>query len=274
MTATVTVTDANVEHSRRYFIGLVLHQCGADLRCFRRNKQSVFFTLALPILFLLILGSVFQHQNLAVAGGRIDEPVYYVPGMIAFGVISATFSNLVVSVVGYREAGIYKRRRTTPVPAWAIIAGRAIVAAASAVVNTALLFAIGWAAFGAHIPARTGPAFLLDIVVGALVFGCLGFAVTSLVRAPDAAQPLVLAIVLPLYFISGVFIPIPLLPHWLSYIGKVFPVHALADALIAVYNPHTVGSGLDWSDLGVLAAWGLVALALATRRFSWLPQST
>jgi ABC-2 type transport system permease protein len=269
----MTVADANIERSRLFFVGLVLHQCGADLRCFWRNKQSVFFTFALPILFLVIFGSVFQHQNLTVAGGRIDEPVYYVPGMIAFGVISATFSNLVVSVVGYREAGIYKRRRTTPVPAWVIVAGRALVAAASAVANTVVLLAIGWAAFGANIPARTGPAFLLDILVGGLVFGCLGFALTSLVRAPDAAQPVVLAIVLPLYFISGVFIPILLLPHWLSDIGKIFPIHALADALVAVYNPHTVGNGFDWSDLGVLAAWGIAALALAIRRFSWLPQS-
>jgi ABC-2 type transport system permease protein len=274
MTTAVTDADANIEHSRHYALRLVVHQCGADLRCFRRNKQSVFFTLALPILFLLILGSVFQHQNLVVANGRIDEPVYYVPGMIAFGVISATFSNLVVSVVGYREAGIYKRRRTTPVPAWAIIAGRSLVAAGSAVANTVVLLAIGWAAFGAHIPARTAPAFLLDIVVGALAFGCLGFALTSLVKAADAAQPVVLAIVLPLYFISGVFIPTPLLPHWLIDIGTVFPVHALADALVAVYNPHLAGSGLDWSDLGVLVVWGIVALAFANRRFSWLPQST
>jgi ABC-2 type transport system permease protein len=270
----VNAGNANVGRSWRSSIGLVLHQWEADRRCFWRSKQSVFFTLALPILFLVIFGSVFQHQNLTVAGGRIDEPVYYVPGMIAFGVISATFSNLVVSVVGYREAGIYKRRRTTPVPAWAIIAGRALVAAASAVAITVVLFAIGWAAFGAHIPARTLPAFLLDIAVGALVFGCLGFAVTSLVRAPDAAQPVVLAIVLPLYFISGVFIPILLLPRWLSDIGEIFPVHALANALVAVYNPHTVGSGLDWGDLRVLAVWGIAALALATRRFGWLPAST
>ncbi len=270
----MTVTDASLERSRRSFIGLALHQYRADLRCFWRNKQSVFFTLALPVLFLLIFGSVFHHQNVAVAGGRIDEPVYYVPGIIAYGVIAGTFSDLVVSVVGYREAGIYKRRRTTPVPASAIIAARALVATVSALAITAVLLAIGWAAFAAHIPARTGPAFLLDIVVGALVFGCLGFAVTSLVKNSDAAQPAVLATVLPLCFISGVFIPILELPRWLIDIGKVFPVHALADALLAAYNPHTVGSGLNWGDLAVLAAWGIAALVVTTRRFSWLPQST
>jgi ABC-2 type transport system permease protein len=269
----MTATKTSIQRSRRSFGRLALHQSRADLRCFARNKQSVFFTLALPVLFLLIFGSVFQHQNVAVAGGRIDEPVYYVPGIIAYGVIAATFSNLVVSVVGYREAGIYKRRRTTPLPASAIIAARALVAALSTAGITAVLLAIGWAAFAAHIPGRTAPGLLLDIVLGALVFCCLGFAVASLIKNPDAAQPAVLATILPLCFISGVFIPILELPRWLIDIGKIFPVHALADALLAAYNPHTVGSGLKWADLAVLAAWGIGALALAIRRFSWLPQS-
>jgi ABC-2 type transport system permease protein len=270
----VTVAMSAVERAHLSFPRLAVHQYRADLRCFYRNKQAVFFTLALPILFLVIFGSVFQHQNVAVTGGRIDEPVYYVPGIIAYGLIAATFSNLVVSVVRYREAGIYKRRRTTPVSASATIAARAAVAGVSAVAISAVLLALGWAAFAAHIPARKGLALLLDIVVGAVAFCCLGFAAASLVKNVDAAQPVVLAVVLPLCFISGVFIPILELPHWLIDISKVFPVHALADSLLVAYNPHTAGSGLNWVDLAVLVGWGIAGLVLATRHFSWLPQGT
>jgi len=138
---------------------------------------------------------------------------------------------------------------------------------------TAVLLVIGWAAFAAHIPGRTALAFLLDIIVGAVVFSCLGFAVASLIGNVDAAQPVVLAIVLPLCFLSGVFIPILELPGWLIDVGKVFPVHALADALLAAYNPHTTGSGLRWGDLAVLAIWGAAGLIYAVRRFSWLPRA-
>ncbi len=232
----------------------------------------MFWTLALPILFLVIFGSVFQHQNVAVPGGRMDEPAYYVPGIVAYGLIAATFSNLVVSVVRYREAGIYKRLRATPLSSGAIIAARALVAALSALGITAILVAIGWAAFGGHIPGRTAPAFFLAIIVGAVVFCCLGFAVASLIRNLDAAQPVILAIVLPLCFLSGVFIPILELPAWLVDVGRIFPVHALADALLVAYNPHTAGSGLNWADLAILAAWGAAALIVATRRFDWLPR--
>jgi ABC-2 type transport system permease protein len=107
-----------------------------------------------------------------------------------------------------------------------------------------------------------------------VAFCCLGFAAASGVKNADAAQPVILAITLPLCFISGVFIPILELPHWLIDVSKVFPVHALADALLGAYNPHTVGSGLNWADLAVLAAWGITALIIAVRRFSWLPRAT
>lgn len=270
----MTAVSHNIERaagSRHQLPHLAIHQFHADLLCLLRNKGSVFWTLALPILFLVIFGSVFQHQNVAVPGGRIDEPVYYVPGIIAYGVIAATFSNLIISVVRHRETGIYKRRRATPLTPSAMIAARAVVAALSVLAITAVLLAIGWTAFAAHIPSRTGPALLLDIIVGAIVFSCLGFAMASLISNLDAAQPVTLAIVLPLCFLSGVFIPILELPHWLIDVGRVFPVHALADALLAAYNPHTTGSGLRWGDLAVMAAWGAGGLIIAIRRFSWLP---
>ena len=269
----MTTSSATVAHPGTHLAHLVAHQLRYDLRIFLRNRQAVFFTLALPVLFLVIFASVFKKQNVGVAGGRINESVYYVPGIIAFGVIAATFSNLTTNVVHYREAGIYKRRRATPLPASAVIIGRALLAGLTALVMTGLLLLIGWAAYGASIPTHTAPTFILGIVVGAIAFTCLGFALASLIKETESAQPVVQAVILPLCFISGVFIPILELPHWLIDIGKVFPVHAFADLLLAVYNPHTIGAGLNWADLGVLIAWGVAGLIVATRRFSWLPSS-
>jgi len=258
--------------ARRQLPRLITHESGSDLRCFRRNIQSVFFTLILPVLFLVILASIFRDATVKVPGGTMKESVYYVPAIIAFGLIAAAFSNLTVTVVRNRESGIYKRRRATPLPASAVIAGRALVAVLTALAITVVLLAIGWAAYGANIPGRTAPAFVLDVITGALVFCCLGFAVASLIRNVDAAQPVVQAIVLPLSFISGVFIPTAVLPSWLASIGKVFPVEHLVAALLAAYNPYTTGSGMRWGDLAVLAAWGAVGLIIAVRRFHWLPR--
>jgi hypothetical protein len=123
---------------------MALHLFGYELRALLRNRQSQFFALALPVLFLVIFASVFggSGNTTQVAGGRISTSVYYVPGIIALGVIAACFGNLMASVTALRERGVLKRRRATPVPAAAFIAGRVLTAVVIAVVM-----------------ARRGPAF-------------------------------------------------------------------------------------------------------------------
>jgi ABC-2 type transport system permease protein len=254
-------------------IRMTLHQAGYDLRAFARNRQSQFFTLALPILFLVILGSVFggQGNTTPVPGGKISTSVYYVPGIMALGVIAACFGNLVASVTAQRERGVLKRRRATPVPAAALIAGRVLVAIVIAVVMAAVLLGLGWAAFGAHVPGRTGLALAVTIVVGAASFCCMGYALTSLIRNEDTAQPVTQALLLPLYFISGIFVGVSILPHWLADVGEIFPVRHLANALLIAYNPHTSGLGFAGLDLLIVAAWGAAGLLVALRTFSWQP---
>jgi hypothetical protein len=91
-------------------IRMALHLFGYDLRAFLRDRQSRFFTLALPVLFLVIFASVFGAggSTTTVAGGRISTSVYYVPGIIALGVIAACFGNLVASVTAQRERGVLR----------------------------------------------------------------------------------------------------------------------------------------------------------------------
>ena len=256
----------------RGFGHLAWHQFGYDLRRFWRNTQARFFTLALPVLFLLIFASVFGNSTVRLDGGTIKESVYYVPGIITLGVVSATFMSLVISVTTARESGVFKRRRATPVPAGVLIAGQAMQSAAVALTVTVVLFVLGWAIYGASVPLRAVPALLITVVVGAAAFCCMGFALTGAIRNADAAQPVLQAITLPLYFISGVFVSSSLIPRWLLDVADVFPVRHLAVALLAAYNPNVTGSRLRPVDLLVLAAWGIVGLAVAVRTFSWMPK--
>jgi ABC-2 type transport system permease protein len=257
----------------RDVVRMTAHQFSYDLRGLLRNRQAQFFTFALPILFLVIFASIFggHDHTVAVSGGRIDTSVAYVPGIMTLGIVAAAFINLVISVTAQRETGILKRRRATPVPAVVLIAGRALTAVVVACISTAILVVVGWAAFGAHVPARTAPALVLAVVVGAISFCCLGFAVASLIHDQDAAQPVTQGIMLPLYFVSGVFVAVSTLPRWIVDAGAVFPVRHLAAALLTAYNPHTRGTGIAAADLLLVAAWGAAGLAVALRRFSWLP---
>ena len=252
-------------------IGLVLHQARFDLLAVLRNRQARFYTLVLPILFLVIFVSVFGNHR--VGPQQVKASTYYVPGLSALGLIAASFVNLVISVTAQREAGVLKRRRATPVPAWVLIAGRALVAIVVALAVMTVLLLIGRFAYGVRLPSHTLPGVLLTGIVGAITFCCLGYALSTAIRSADSAQPMVQAIMLPLYFISGVFIPNVNLPRWLRDVAKVFPVEHLAGGLRHAFDPATQGVGIVWSDLAVLAAWAAVGLVVALRRFSWTPSA-
>ena len=96
-------------------VGLVFHQSRYDLLAFLRNRQGRFFTLILPILFLVIFVSVFGNHRIGPNG--VKASTYYVPGISALAVIAGSFVNLVISITAQRESGVLKRRRATPVPA-------------------------------------------------------------------------------------------------------------------------------------------------------------
>jgi len=248
---------------------VILHQFRYDLLAFLRNQQSRFFTLVLPVLFLVIFVSVFGNDK--VGPDNVKASTYYVPGISALAVIAGSFVNLVISVTAQRESGVLKRRRATPVPAWVLIAGRTLTAIVVALGTMTVLLLIGRFAYGVKLPTSTLPGVVVTAVVGAVSFCCLAYALTTFIKSEDAAQPMVQAIMLPLYFISGVFIPNVNLPSWLRDVAEFFPVQHLADGLHHAFDPAAHGAGIVWSDLGVLALWGAAGLAVALVRFTWTP---
>ena len=250
-------------------VGLVLHQAKYDFLGFVRNRQARFFTLILPLLFLIIFVSIFGNHT--VRNTNVKASTYYVPGLSAMGLIAASFVNLVISITAQRESGVLKRRRATPVPAWVLIAGRSLTAIVVSLTTMTVLLLVGRFAYGVTLPTRTIPAVAVTAVVGAIAFCVLGYALSTVIKSEDAAQPMVQAIMLPLYFISGVFVPNVNLPSWLRHVAELFPVQHLADGLHKAYDPATRGVGFAWADLGVLGLWALIGLAISLWRFTWLP---
>ena len=250
---------------------LVGHQLRFDLLVTWRNPQARFFTIVLPVIFLVLLASVFGNHTTYVNGVGIKNSTFYVPGISTLGVVAVSFVNLVITIVAQRESGVLKRRRSTPVPAWVLIASRAITAVILSIVIVVVLVVIGRIAYGVHIPSGTIPAFVLGVFVGAAVFCCLAFAVSSFIRSEDSAQPIIQAIVLPLYFISGVFIPRAQLSSTLKDIASIFPIYHLNNVFFKAFNPATRGAGFAGHDLLILAIWGIAGLVIALWRFSWSP---
>jgi ABC-2 type transport system permease protein len=251
--------------------GLMLHQTRYDLIGFVRDPRARFFTVALPVLFLVLFASVFSGGHTTVAGTRVSTAGYYVPHLMTLGVVAAGLVNLAIVIVDQRESGSLVRRRATPVPAWVLIAGRAATAVAAALSVDVVLLVVGRLAYHVPTPAGGLAPLLVATVVGTTSLACLAYALSGLIPSADAAQPVVQAVVLPLYFVSGIFVPDASLPAEVRDAAKVFPVEWLARAMQTAFFGG--GERWAWSALGVVAAWGAAGLAVALARFAWFPKT-
>ena len=250
---------------------LALRQLRYENRAFWRNPPAAFFTVAFPLMFLVIFAALLGNERVTVFGREMSTSTFYVPLIATFSIITATYTNLAISVTFSREAGILKRTRGTPLPAWAYMFGRITHAIVIAILLVVIVTAFGAVFYGADVPTRTLPAFLVTIVVGAAAFSALGLAMTRLITNADAAPAIVNATILPLYFLSGLFIPIQDQGAWYVQVAKVFPVYHFSEAMQAAYFAPT-GLGFEAQHLLVMAAWGLVGTLLAVRFFSWEPR--
>jgi ABC-2 type transport system permease protein len=252
--------------------GLALRQVRYENKSFWRNPAAAYFTFAFPIVFLVIFNLLFGNAKLNLPGGHIvKQSTFYVAAIVAFSVITASFTNLAMNVVFAREQGVLKRKRGTPMPPLAYLAGKILHSGLIAFLLVAIITVFGKVFYGVSLASNRIPAFLVSLAIGALAFSAMGLAITTVVPNADAAPAVVNAVILPLLFISDIFIPLTNAPKWLGTVGNVFPVRHFAEAMHQVFNPFAPGSGFQGRDLLVMAIWGLGALLVAVKFFRWEP---
>ncbi len=146
--------------------------------------------------------------------------------MACFSVITACFNNIASAVSFQREDGILKRAHGTPLPGAAFLGARIVHAVLVAVLLVVITAAFGRAVYQAEVPTGLSLArFIVTLLVGAAAFCALGLAATAVIPNADAAAPIVNAIILPVEFLSGIFIPFGNnTPAWVLWVAKVFPV--------------------------------------------------
>ncbi|MET8148581.1 ABC transporter permease [Actinoplanes sp. NPDC049668] len=238
------------------------------VRAFLRNPIAVFFTLAFPLAFLVIVSSIIGRR---VTGDGVAVTQFLVAPFAVFGVAQASFTMLAVDTAVMRESGVLLRLRAAPVPAWAVLTARigASMIVSGAVV--ALLATVGVLAYGVEIPWRKVPAMLVTLLLGVACCAALGLALASATRTVAAAQTLAQGLLIPLAFISDVFIVGAELPRWLAATGSVLPLKHFAQAMAETFRPGE-GYGFTPRHLAVLAVWAALGAVLARRGFGWQPR--
>ncbi len=247
---------------------LVATQIGFEQRAFWRNRTRAFFSVVFPLVFLVVFNAINGGHHITELGG-ISYSTWFVPGILAYGLIMATFTNLATSVAVSRDAGILKRIKGTPLPRWVFMAGRIGSTLVTAAVLVGATLLLGSLAYDVQIRTSTLPALIVTVVLGSICFTTLGLAATTVIPNADAAPAVLNILVLPLTFISGIWMVLSGAPGWLDFTAKIFPVRPLAHSLQHAFHPATTGAGFVWSDLAVLAAWTLGGLVVCLRWFRW-----
>lgn len=252
-------------------LGLTFSQVRYVNRAFWRNPARAFFTFALPLMFLVIFTSLLGNGTEHVGPVTMKESSYYVAAMAAFAVVQACFSNVAMSLSAQRDTGILKRVDGSPMPKVSFMASRILHSVVVAVIMVAITTVFGRVFYSASIPSGMSLLhFLVMLVVGAASFCALGLALTAFIPNADAATPVIQATILPLLFVSGIFIAFGNnTPSWITWIARVFPVRHFFSGLMSGF----VGTPFDWVDVIVVAAWGALGLLLAIRYFTWEPRT-
>lgn len=256
-------------------MSLGLARVGVEVKQMFRDRESAVFNFALPMMLMVIFGSVFGNQQLGDSG--ITFAQYFVAGMIASGIIYTSFQNLAIGIPQERDEGTLKRLEGTPMPKAAYFIGKIGQVGVTYLGQLVLLMAIGAALFDIELPSTPGRwATLLWLsALGLTTWTLLGLAFSSVPKTGKGASAVVTPVILVLQFTSGVFFMFNQLPDWMQQLAALFPLKWLTQGMRYVFLPEqaatleVVGSYELPRVAMVLVAWTLLSAVLAWRGFRW-----
>ncbi len=233
-----------------------------------RDVQALFFAVIFPVLLVTFFSSIYGDE---AQWGGLPLAQYLAAAFAVYGVATAGVVNIPGSIADQRAQRILKRLRGTPIPPWAYITGRISAAVLVGLLTVVLVFTVAVAFLSVSLPPATWPATLLTFLLSACCFAACGLMIVAVVDGPQAVIAVSLSTLLPLSFISDIFISIDEMPPVLNAIGWAFPLRHSVHAAVTA----TSGGALDaafWGHLGVLVAWALGAALVAWRFFAWEPK--
>jgi ABC-2 type transport system permease protein len=239
-------------------------------KIFLRTPIAAFFTLVLPLFFLVFINLLNSGVTIDEMGG-ITVAQWFTPGIAVFGMVTATFTNLAINTAAARDSGVLKRVLSTPVPMLVHLVGRLLSAVGVGLVSVAIMLTVGGLLFGVEIPWSGLPLVILLMVLGAATFSAIGLALAAAAPNARAAPALANAFILPLSFISGIFFPLEAAPEWLQTVAGIFPLEPLASAVTEIFNP-TLEPGFPWRAVLTMSVWLVAGVLVAVRYFSWEPR--
>lgn len=281
MTATTASATASVSaagHGLLHTLRIGWLRGKLEIKEFFRQRESVFFTLAFPIMMLLFFGSIVNY-TIGSSGSNpgISFAKYFVPGILATGLFGVAFQTVAIQIAIERDKGVLKRLSGTPMPPSAYFIGKIIMVLALVALESVLLLAVGRALGKVDLPTdwHRWVTFILVTLVGTAAASLLGIAFSSVPRTGRSAPAVVTPIALALQFISGVYFVYTEANTTIQQIGALFPLKWIAQGYRSVFLSDqmvTLEPATSWEHgrtYLILLAWAVGGLVLALRTFRW-----
>jgi ABC-2 type transport system permease protein len=231
------------------------------MKLFIREPITMFFTFALPLLFLFVMGGVFGKMTNGGSGEfhGLSAMAFYTPAYIALVLTSVGIVGLPGHLTGYRERGVLRRFRASSLSIWRIFGAQGLVSLATAAIGGILILIVGIFAF--HVSLPQNPFLvILAFLVSALSFTSLGLLLGAVLPTSRAAQGVGLVLFFVMLILGGAGPPPEDMTHLMRVVGDFTPMqHA-----VTLLQNAWLGLGWNWMEFGIMAGILIVSLTTAT----------
>jgi ABC-2 type transport system permease protein len=232
-----------------------------ETKLFMREPITMFFTFALPLLFLFVMGGVFgniSREGFTSFRG-LSAMDFYTPAYVALVITSVGIVGLPGHLTGYRERGVLRRFRASALSIWRVFGAQGLVSLATAFVGGILVVVAGFFAFKISLPSN--PLLVLaGFLVSALSFASLGIMLGAILPTSRAAQGVGLVIFFVMLILGGAGPPYEVMTHAMQVAGDFTPLkHS-----VTLLQDAWLGLGWNWPEFGILAGLLLVSLITST----------
>ena len=238
----------------------------AGYRAAVRDKTTLFFTFAFPLIFLVVFGLIFSGQEVGESGRPYIS--YTAPGVLSWGVANAAVFSVGFALMQWRRDDLLRLIRMTPTPLTAVFASRYVLALVVGLVQAVLFVSVAMLpVFGLRLDGGW-PMALPVLLLGITAFLALGVIVGSLASTPEAVAAVANCLMVPMAFLSGSFFPLDAMPSWMQTISWILPLRYFNDGVTAALT-GSGGAGDIALACGGLVAFTVVFGAFAFRTFRW-----
>lgn len=235
-----------------------------EIKLFIREPITVVFTLALPLIFLVVMGGVFGNTPSAAIYRGVGAMDYYMPSYYGLVMMAIGTVALPVHLTGYRERGVLRRFRASSFSVWSVLGSQLMVSFIIAIFGSLLITGLGIVAYHPHMPVNT-MQLVAAFVLGAVCFICFGFFLGAVLPSTRSAQGIGLILFFVMMILGGAGPPPEVLKGAMGVVGDITP---LRHVILMLQNPWL---GFSWHTSASLITAGItvVSALLAARFFRW-----